>query len=201
MRKSLRVLLGRLLIGVYTKGNSIVTACRLEELRARFGSLGPNAQISCDLQVNFADRVAIGDWVYIGPNVRIYGWGGLDIADHVVIGPDVTIMTSMHNFRQARFVPYDEVELLKRVRIGAACWLGLGVIVLPGVELGRGCIVGAGSVVTKSFADGIIVAGNPAKPIGARDMEQFEKHLVSDAVYLKHKTTERLQKVQARVGE
>ena len=63
---------------------------------------------------------------------------------------------------------------LKEVRIGDYSWLGMGVIILPGVELGKRTIVGAGSVVTKSFPDGYcVIAGNPARLIKRLDKEKF----------------------------
>jgi acetyltransferase-like isoleucine patch superfamily enzyme len=54
------------------------------------------------------------------------------------------------------------------VRIGDYAWLGARALILPGVELGEGAVVGAGSVVTKAVAPYAIVAGSPAKPIGER---------------------------------
>jgi acetyltransferase-like isoleucine patch superfamily enzyme len=106
----------------------------------------------------------------------------------------------MHNYRGARLIPYDEIELLKPVEIGVASWIGLGAILMPGVVLGRGCIIGAGSVVTKSFPDGSIVAGNPAKIIGTRDMEQFLEHLANGRTYLKNKSSDKLEKTERVVG-
>ena len=50
----------------------------------------------------------------------------------------------------------------KPVYIGDDCWIGRRVIILPGVKIGKGCIIGAGAVVTKSFPDYSIIAGNPA---------------------------------------
>lgn len=165
-------------------------------LQRRLSTVGQNTQISPDLLVDFAENVVIGDWVYIGPGGKFFGRGGLTIADHVIIGPEVTIMTSMHNYKNARFVPYDEVELLNPVYIGRASWIGLGAILMPGVSLGNGCIVGAGSIVTKSFPDGSIIGGNPAKVISTRDMDHFSTCLAEGRVYLKNKVSERLEKVE-----
>lgn len=168
----------------------------IERLRRELGAVGPNVQLSPSLTWDYAERIRIGDWVYVGSGVELWGRGGLTIADHVIIGPRVIVMTSMHNFKGARFIPYDEIELLKPVEIGVACWIGLGAILMPGVVLGKGCIVGAGSVVTKSFPDGSIVAGNPAKKIGQRDMLLFLDHLANDRTYLKNWYFKKKEKVE-----
>lgn len=176
--------------------NTCASAQAAERLRRRLGAVGANVQLSPDLQVDFADRIHIGDWVYVGLGGEFSGREGLTIADHVIIGPRVTIMTSMHNHRSARFIPYDEIELLNPVEIGVASWIGFGAIIMPGIVLGKGCIVGAGSVVTESFPDGSIVAGNPAKIVGTRDMQIFTSHLANDRTYLKNKFSDKLEKVE-----
>lgn len=62
----------------------------------------------------------------------------------------------------------------REVRIGDYCWIGMNVVILPGVVLGTRTIVGAGSIVTKSFPDGYcILAGNPAKIIKNLDKDKF----------------------------
>jgi acetyltransferase-like isoleucine patch superfamily enzyme len=108
-------------------------------------------------------------------------------------------MSSTHNFKQAGMVPYDEVELLSPVKVGEAVWIGARAIILPGVSLGTGCVVGAGSVVTASFSEGNIVAGNPARAIGTRDMSLFRDMLIRGQTYIKLKRDLKLQK-RDRVG-
>lgn len=189
-------IIGRLWNAFQHRMNAWSQAYATEALRRGLGAIGPNTELSPDLQADFAERLRIGDWVYIGPGGRFFARGGLTIADHVIIGPEVTIMTSMHNYREARLVPYDEVELLNPVEIGVACWIGYGAILMPGVALGCGCIVGAGAVVTKSFTEGSVIGGNPATVIGTRDMKHFANCVTSGGTYLNKKAIDRLAKVE-----
>lgn len=77
------------------------------------------------------------------------------------IAPNCGIITTNHDFDDL-----DKSSEGKEIIIGEKCWLGMGVIILPGVVLGEHTIVGAGSIVTKSFENGnCIIAGNPAKLI------------------------------------
>ncbi|WP_425349730.1 acyltransferase [Manganibacter manganicus] len=75
------------------------------------------------------------------------------------IAPNVGIITSNHDPENLdKHLPSEDVE------IGEKCWIGMNSIVLPGVILGRGTVVGAGSIVTKSFPEGnCVIAGVPAK--------------------------------------
>lgn len=88
-------------------------------------------------------RIDIGDFTQIGPAVQIYG------ADHP----------------RDPALRLEGWESGKPVRIGKNCWIGGGAIILAGVTIGDDVIVGAGAVVTKSFGDGVTIAGNPAKII------------------------------------
>ena len=83
------------------------------------------------------------------------------IGDYTMLGPNVTIATAGH--------PIDP-ELRRRglqynlpVRIGRNCWLGAGVIVMPGVTIGDNTVIGAGSVVTKDIPAGVVAVGNPCR--------------------------------------
>ena len=83
------------------------------------------------------------------------------IGDYTMLGPNVTIATAGH--------PIDP-ELRRRglqynlpVRIGRNCWLGAGVIVMPGVTIGDNTVIGAGSEVTKDIPAGVVAVGNPCR--------------------------------------
>lgn len=94
------------------------------------------------------------------PGCYIQGNGGIYIGNYVQFASNVGIISANHDI-------YDQRKHTKnKVIIGDYSWIGQGVIILPGVELGPRTIVGAGSVVTKSFSEGYcIIAGNPAKVI------------------------------------
>jgi acetyltransferase-like isoleucine patch superfamily enzyme len=90
--------------------------------------------------------------------------GPLAIGEHVSISPDVTILTASHGVNDPGF----RVEI-RPVVIEDHAWIGTRALILPGVTLGRGCVVAAGSVVTRDVAPLSIVAGVPARPVGVRD--------------------------------
>lgn len=92
----------------------------------------------------------------------------IKIGKRVAIAPGVIIITSSSpNLSRLREEVYVQTKLIKteKVIIEDDAWIGAGVIILPGVKIGRGAIVGAGSVVTKDVPEGSIVYGVPAKTI------------------------------------
>lgn len=86
---------------------------------------------------------------------------------NVSIGPEATILTLGHDPRSATFE-----DRGGDVVIGDRVWIGYRAIILPGVKIGEGAVVGAGSVVTKDVDPYAIVAGNPARKIGERTLER-----------------------------
>lgn len=89
------------------------------------------------------------------------GKGKLTIGKGTWIAPNVGIITANHSFDDL-----DSCDAAENVSIGEKCWIGMNSMILPGVVLGDRTIVGAGSVVTKSFPEGnCVIAGNPAKVI------------------------------------
>jgi maltose O-acetyltransferase len=91
------------------------------------------------------------------------------IGEDVMMGPDVAIYALNHAFddltRPMLVQGHDSAD---PVKVGDDVWIGARAIILPGVEIGKGCIVGAGAVVTRSVPDYSVVAGNPAVVIRSR---------------------------------
>ncbi len=115
-------------------------------------------------------RIIVGKGARVGhrPGCVIQGRGKVFVGDYVEIGPNCIIVSGNHDV-------YNQNEVVrKETVIGDYCWLASSAIILAGVVLGPRTIVGAGSVVTKSFPEGYcVIAGNPARIVKKLDKEKF----------------------------
>ena len=106
-------------------------------------------------------NIKIGKNVFINACCRFQDQGGIEIGDGSLIGHNTTIATLNHDFNPAK-----RQNLTPRpVKIGKNVWIGSDCTILPGVEIGDGAIIGAGSVVTKSIPTNAVAVGNPARVI------------------------------------
>lgn len=152
-------------------------ACAREnvEYNTRLKRCGVNVHISGRAWITNCDKISVGDNVRIQEGVWINGAGGLVIGSNVGISYRTTIWTVEHYYMNARAVPFDERILLRPVRINDNVWIGAGVNITSGVEIGEGAIIGIASVVTKDVPPLAIVMGNPARVIGYRNREHYER--------------------------
>jgi maltose O-acetyltransferase len=132
-----------------------------------FKHTGKHVNIEHGVFFGKGDLISIGDYSGLGINARIQG--PLTIGKHVIMGPDVLIYTRNHRFDDVTQPISVQGDIPpKEVVIHDDVWIGARVIILPGVTIGKGAIIGAGSVVTKNVREYCIYAGNPAKLIKER---------------------------------
>jgi len=138
--------------------------------------------------VEYMDRLIIDEYCFINEKVFLSAKGGISIGKNVIFGPEVKILSSSHNYEGDQ-IPYEsnDRDLLKPVFIKDHVWIGAFALILPGVTVGKGAIVGAGSVVTKDVPAYTIVGGNPAKIIKHRDATRFNQNEIEGRWYQKNK--------------
>ena len=151
---------------------------RGQMLSEMFAEIGEGCYIEPPLRSNWGGHhVHFGKFVYANFNLTLVDDTHIYVGDYTMIGPNVTIATAGHpilpELRQKCY------QYNAPVKIGKRCWLGAGVIVLPGVTIGDDTVIGAGSVVTKDVPSGVVAVGNPCRVLRAlseRDREFYFKN-------------------------
>lgn len=159
-----------------------------------FKKIGKNVVIEPTALIFEADKIEIGDNVYIGHNVmlhgyylneftigsnvfisagcNIYGSCGLTIEDNVGIGPNVTILGTSHDLTESDTRPVNHLRLVHNpIVIGEGTDIGAGSTIVKG-KIGKGVQVGAGAVVVDDIDNYLIVVGVPAKPLRSRNVSK-----------------------------
>lgn len=128
-----------------------------------FGKIGAYSQVLPPFRCNYGTHIEIGEKTFISFNVSMIDVGKIKIGSHVLIGPGTGIFTAIH--------PTDPdiratgVQGAEPIIIEDKVWIGGNVTILPGIRIGEGSIIGAGSVVTKDIPSMSVVGGNPARII------------------------------------
>ena len=129
-----------------------------------FASCGEGNYIELPFHANWGGHhVHFGSGIYANFNLTIVDDGQVYIGDHVMIGPNVSILTAAHPLEpelRAKGLQYN-----RDVRIGENVWIGSGATILPGVVIGKNAVIGAGSVVTKDVPENAVAVGNPVRVI------------------------------------
>lgn len=148
---------------------------RTAMLKEMFAEIGEECYIEPPLHSNWGGHnVHFGRNVYANFNVTFVDDTHIYVGDYTMLGPNVVIATAGHPILpELREKAY---QYNMPVRIGRNCWLGAGVIVLPGVTIGDNTVIGAGSVVTKDIPANCVAVGNPCRvlrEIGEHDREYY----------------------------
>ena len=145
---------------------------RSEILGELFGSIGENVVVDTPLHCDYGKNVHIGNDVIINMNCTFVDDAKITIGNRVLIASNVQFYTGTHPVEpKERFVENRENgeawfrTCFDEIKIEDGAWLGGGVIVLPGVTVGRNSVIGAGSVVTRSIPENCVAVGNPCRPI------------------------------------
>lgn len=133
------------------------------QIRTIFGNAGKNCTVLPPFHADYGFNIEVGDNFFANYNLTVLDVAKVTIGDNVFIAPNVSIYTAGHPIHpQARNTMY---EYGISVTIGSDCWIGGSVTICPGVHIGSGTVIGAGSVVTKDIPANVIAAGNPCRVI------------------------------------
>lgn len=144
-------------------------------LRLQGARIGKRTIFYPGVRINPGRNLIIGDDVDLAWGVLITTRGGVSIGDRTWIGYRTMIFSSNHSIpagRESIFLSSTQTrcdDQLKKVTIANDVWIGAGAIILPGVTIGEGSVIAAGSVVTKDIPAYVIAAGCPAKVIKNRE--------------------------------
>lgn len=138
-----------------------------DEVRALFSELiGKKVDGSFSLIPPFYTEnglnISVGRNVFVNQNCTFYDLGGLDIADDVMIGPNVSVITTGHPVDPARRRSF---IVAKPIIIERNVWIAAGATIIGGVTVGENSVVAAGSVVTRDVPPNALAGGNPARVI------------------------------------
>lgn len=138
-------------------------ASRARILHELIGHLGEHVTIHSPFHVDYGDNVSIGNWTFINHGAYLMDGAAITIGCHCFIGPGFGAYTAQHplDYGQRRL----GLERALPITIGDDCWIGANVSVMPGVTIGAGCVIAAGSLVTKDVPAGHLAMGMPCRPV------------------------------------
>ncbi|MBQ4108830.1 MAG: sugar O-acetyltransferase [Clostridia bacterium] len=150
---------------------------RLEMLKEMCAECGDEVYIEPPFHSNWGGKHChFGRNVYANFNLTCVDDNHIYVGEYTMLGPNVVLSSAAHPILPELREKIYQYNL--PVHIGRNCWLGAGVIVLPGVTIGDGSVIGAGSVVTKDIPAGVVAYGSPcrvAREINERDREYYFK--------------------------
>lgn len=135
---------------------------REQMLPQLFAEVGEGCYVESPFYANWGGHhVHLGRNVYTNYGVTFVDDTHIYIGDYTMIGPNTVLATAAHPLDPG--LRRKGLQYNLSVRIGKNCWLGAGVVVLPGVAIGDNCVIGAGSVVTRDIPPNVVAVGNPCR--------------------------------------
>ena len=154
----------RRLCRAYNKSAENEVGRRLELVHVLFGRIGRRPSLDAPFLCEFGVNILAGDRIRIQSNCMIMDYARVEIGNNVLIGPGVQINT-LDAPEDSAIQSRGKLKA-RPVTIGDNVFIGGGAIILPGVKIGKGARIGAGSIVTRDVEPDTTVVGNPAKPLG-----------------------------------
>lgn len=150
---------------------------RAELLKKMLAECGENVYIEPPFHSNWGGKHChFGKNVYANFNLTCVDDTHIYVGEYTMLGPNVVLASAGHPILPELREKIYQYNM--PIHIGKNCWLGAGVIVLPGITIGDGSVIGAGSVVTKDIPAGVIAVGNPCRvlrEINDHDREYYFK--------------------------
>ncbi len=145
---------------------------RLDMMKEMFAEIGEGCYIESPFYANWGGKhIHFGKNVYCNFGVTMVDDTHIYVGDATMFGPNVTVATAGHpilpELRQKAY------QYNAPVHIGKNCWIGAGVLVMPGITVGDNVVIGAGSVVTKDIPSNVIAVGNPCKVL--REINEHDR--------------------------
>ncbi len=153
----------RLLLKQFNDSSDDQSQLRKQLLSELIPLQGENLWIEPPFFCDYGSNIIVGDKVFFNFNCVILDVMKVSIGSNVLFGPSVQIYTATHpmNWKERA----TGMESAKPISIGSDVWVGGGVIICGGVNIGHRSVIGAGSVVTRDIHDDVFAAGNPCKAI------------------------------------
>ncbi|MBQ8967400.1 sugar O-acetyltransferase [Ruminococcus sp.] len=150
---------------------------RQELLREMFAEIGEGCYIEPPLHSNFGGKHChFGKKIYANFNLTLVDDTHIYVGDYTMFAPNVVVASAGHPIDPD--LRREGLQYNMPVHIGKNCWIGAGVLIMPGVTIGDNVVIGAGSVVTKDIPSNMLAFGNPCRvqrQIGEHDREYYFK--------------------------
>lgn len=148
---------------------------REDVIRELFGSAGKDAWVESNFRCDYGTQIALGDYVFINYDCIFLDIAPIAIGNRAYIAPRVCIYTVNHP--TVPEVRNTDLEYGRPVVIEDNVWIGGNAVILPGVTVGEGAVIAAGSVVTRDVPPRVVAGGNPCRiirPLTEEDREKWE---------------------------